>query len=141
MSTLLISRIVESAKLPVRATEGAAGYDLFAAAPTMVPAWSRQLVPTGLSITVPEGTYGRIAPRSGLAWKHCIDTGAGVVDSDYTGEVKILLVNNSGVDYLVQAGERVAQMIFECVITPRVIVVGEHIATERGNGAFGSTGL
>lgn len=73
------------------------------------------LVDTDISIAVPEGTYGRVAPRSGLAVKHGIDTGAGVIDADYRGPVKVLLFNLSETDFEVQVGDRIAQIIVERV--------------------------
>lgn len=90
---LLIKRLVPSAQLPTRGSPLAAGYDLYASSASVVPAGGKALVSTGLSIAVPEGTYGRVAPRSGLASKWSIHTGAGVVDADYRGEVFVLLFN------------------------------------------------
>ena len=78
-----------------------------------VPARGKALVGTGLAFGIPEGNYGRIAPRSGLAAKFCIDVGAGVIDSDYRGEVKVLLFNYSDVAFDFKEGDRVAQMIIE----------------------------
>ena len=80
---------------------------------TTVPARGKALVATGLAMQIPSGNYGRIAPRSGLAWKHMIDVGAGVIDSDYRGEVKVLLFNLSNVDFEVKDGDRIAQLIVE----------------------------
>lgn len=83
---------------------------------------------------------GRVAPRSGLAAKHFIDTGAGVIDSDYRGQVKVLLFNHSEQDFAVQEGDRVAQLIIERIYTPEVVVVEELEESIRGAGGFGSTG-
>jgi dUTP pyrophosphatase len=94
-----VKRLSEFAQLPKRGSAGAAGYDLFAAHDCVVPAKGKFLVPTDLSIALPEGTYGRVAPRSGLAVKHFIDTGAGVVDCDYRGPLGVVLFNFSDVDY------------------------------------------
>lgn len=88
----------------------------------------------------PEGTYGRIAPRSGLASKHFIDTGAGVIDADYRGEVKVLLFNHAEVDFQVKPGDRVAQLVLERIYTPEVIEVSDLAESVRGAGGFGSTG-
>ncbi|KAK1402750.1 hypothetical protein POM88_002355 [Heracleum sosnowskyi] len=88
-----------------------AGYDLSSASEIKVPARGKALVPTDLIIAVPEGTYARIAPRSGLAWKHSIDVGAGVIDADYRGPVGVILFNYSDVDFEVKAGDRIAQLI------------------------------
>ena len=83
---------------------------------------------------------GRIAPRSGLAVKHFIDTGAGVIDSDYRGEVKVLLFNHSEVDFDIKEGDRIAQLVIERIYTPEVVVVEELEKSVRGVGGFGSTG-
>ncbi len=86
------------------------------------------------------GTDGRVAPRSGLASKHFIDTGAGVIDSDYRGQVKVLLFNHAETDFEVKEGDRVAQLIIERIYTPEVVVVEELEESVRGAGGFGSTG-
>ena len=88
-------RCSESARLPVRGSRLAAGYDLMSAYDTIVPARGKQLVKTDLEMAIPEGCYGRIAPRSGLAWKNFIDTGAGVIDADYRGNVGVCLLYTS----------------------------------------------
>src|SRR3954464_7327535 len=82
---LLAYRLSPGAILPSRGSSGAAGYDLSSAKDVLIPARGKGLCPTDLSIALPEGTYGRVAPRSGLAWKNSIDTGAGVIDADYRG--------------------------------------------------------
>lgn len=87
----------------------------YSAQNTVIPAHGRALVDTDISIAVPAGTYGRIAPRSGLAVKNFIDVGAGVIDADYRGQVKILLFNHADVDFEVKEGDRVAQLILERV--------------------------
>lgn len=138
---LYVKRLSSTATLPVRASSGAAGYDLASAQDTVVPAHGKQLVSTGLAITVPAGTYGRIAPRSGLAWKHFIDVGAGVCDGDYTGEVSVLLFNHSAKDFHVAVGDRVAQLILETIAVADVVEVPDLPATQRGAGGFGSTGI
>lgn len=83
---------------------------------------------------------GRIAPRSGLASKHFIDTGAGVIDADYRGQVKVLLFNHAEEDFQIQEGDRVAQLIIERIYTPEVVEVAELEESVRGAGGFGSTG-
>jgi dUTP pyrophosphatase len=90
-------------------------------------------------MTVPRGTYGRIAPRSGLAVKG-IDVGAGVVDRDYVGLVKVLLINNSAAAFAVNTGDRIAQLVLEQIATPPAIVVSKLDHTTRSDGGFGSTG-
>ena len=112
---LQVKLLSETAKAPSRSSAFAAGYDVYSSKATTVPAWGKALVDTDISIAVPVGTYGRIAPRSGLASKHSIDTGAGVIDADYRGPVKVLLFNLSNTDFKVEAGDRVAQLIVERV--------------------------
>lgn len=94
----------------------------------------------GLSSDPPFSPDGRIAPRSGLASKHFIDTGAGVIDADYRGQVKILLFNHSETDFPVSEGDRVAQLVLERIYTPDVVEVAELEDSVRGAGGFGSTG-
>lgn len=138
---LLVVRLVPHATLPFRASVNAAGYDLHACDSVTVPAGQWAVVPTGLAVRVPEGTYGRIAPRSGLAVKHGVDVLAGVVDADYTGEVKIVVMNHGRQDIAFSAGDRVAQLVLERIELPRVVEVTQLPATMRGEGGFGSTNL
>ncbi|KAM0788930.1 Deoxyuridine 5'-triphosphate nucleotidohydrolase [Microbotryomycetes sp. NB124-2] len=140
VSSFLVQRTTEKARLPTRGSALAAGYDLYSAEAKVVPARGKALISTGLSIAVPEGTYGRVAPRSGLASKFMIDTGAGVIDADYRGIVHVLLFNLSDKDYEVTEGDRVAQLILEKIETPEVTEVESLSETVRGAGGFGSTG-
>jgi len=91
---LLVELKEEGARLPRRQTEESAGYDLSAGKDYKIPPGERLLVSTGLRIVMPSGCYGRVAPRSSLAWKHAVDVGAGVIDADYRGTVHVLLINN-----------------------------------------------
>lgn len=129
-----------SAIVPKRATSGSAGMDLSASENTTIPANKWKAVGTGISIKVPNDCYARIAPRSGLAFKNGLDVFAGVVDSDYTGEVKVILMNNNTEDFQVNIGDRIAQIIFEKIYVENFVVVDELDATQRGAGGFGSTG-
>ncbi|KAL0847321.1 hypothetical protein Bca101_020567 [Brassica carinata] len=135
-----VKKLSEKAVLPTRGSPLSAGYDLSSAVDSKVPARGKALIPTDLSVAVPEGTYARIAPRSGLAWKHSIDVGAGVIDADYRGPVGVILFNHSDVDFEVKVGDRIAQMIIEKIVTPQVMEVEDLDATVRGEGGFGSTG-
>ncbi|RDL36741.1 putative dUTP pyrophosphatase [Venustampulla echinocandica] len=137
---LLIQKLSDKARLPTRGSAFAAGYDIYAAKDTVVPARGKVLVDTDISMAVPAGTYGRIAPRSGLASKHMIDTGAGVIDADYRGQVKVLLFNHSEKDFEVKEGDRVAQLVLERIYTPEVVEVEKLEESVRGAGGFGSTG-
>ena len=136
-----VKKLSENATLPVRGSAGAAGYDLASAEDTVIPARGKGIVKTDLSIAAPPGTYARIAPRSGLAVKKFIDTGAGVVDEDYRGAVGVVLFNHGDEDFEVKKGDRVAQMILERIMTPQVVEVESLDDTTRGAGGYGSTGV
>lgn len=129
------------AKVPTRATEFSAGLDLSSIEDTVVPANKWIAIPTGISIQIPKDCYARVAPRSGLAFKHGIQVGAGVVDSDYTGEIKVILFNHGSSDFEVKKGDRIAQLIFEKIYNEYFIEVEELDDTVRGDGGFGSTGV
>lgn len=136
-------KLRDGAILPVRGSAFAAGYDLSACEGTSIPKGGRGIVKTGLTIAIPMGTYARIAPRSGLAVKKGIQVGAGVVDYDYRGEVGVVLFNHGDEDFVVNSGDRVAQLILEKIETPEVeeIATVEDLgSTERGAGGYGSTG-
>ncbi|XP_052191120.1 deoxyuridine 5'-triphosphate nucleotidohydrolase [Diospyros lotus] len=136
-----VKKLSEKAILPSRASPLSAGYDLSSAAEVRVPARGKAFVPTDLSIAIPEGTYARIAPRSGLAWKNSIDVGAGVIDADYRGPVGVILFNHSDSEFEVKEGDRIAQLIIEVIVTPDVAEVADLDETTRGAGGFGSTGV
>lgn len=127
--------------MPVRGSEGAAGFDLASAYDVVIPAGGKGLVKTDLAIAIPMNTYARIAPRSGLAVKKFIDTGAGVVDYDYRGNVGVVLFNHGAEDFEVKRGDRVAQLILERISMAPCVEVQELDATTRGVGGFGSTGV
>ncbi|KAI4388430.1 hypothetical protein MLD38_000756 [Melastoma candidum] len=141
VGSLKVKKLSENAVLPSRGSPLAAGYDLSSAVETKVTARGKALIPTDLSIAIPEGTYARIAPRSGLALKHSIDVGAGVIDGDYRGPVGIILFNHSDIDFEVKPGDRIAQLILEKIMTPDVLEVEDLDETLRGEGGFGSTGV
>ena len=139
---LQVRKLALTARLPVKGSSFAAGYDLHASAAEIVPANGKALISTGLAFSIPHGNYGRIAPRSGLAVKNFIDVGAGVIDSDYRGEVKVLLFNLSkDTDFQVNAGDRIAQMIIEKYTLTELVEVDTLSETVRGEGGFGSTGV
>lgn len=138
---LAIKILSENAKPPTKGSKLSAGYDLYSAEDAVVPSKGKMLVSTDLSIRVPHGTYGRIAPRSGLAAKSFIDVGAGVIDRDYSGIVKILLFNFNDQDFYVKKGDRIAQLILEKIEECEIKIVDELDITERGEGGFGSTGI
>ncbi|XP_066262534.1 deoxyuridine 5'-triphosphate nucleotidohydrolase [Euwallacea similis] len=137
---LKYTKVIPEAFPPTKGSEKAAGYDLKSAVNVVVPARGKYLVDTGLKIELPEGCYGRIAPRSGLAVKNFIDVGAGVVDEDYRGVLKVVLFNHSDTNFEVKKGDRVAQLICEKIYYPQLEEVEELTQTQRGEGGFGSTG-
>jgi dUTP pyrophosphatase len=141
LMSLLVKKLSPEAVIPHRSTSGSVGYDLSSIEDITIPSGSRSLVRTGLSMVIPVNHYGRIAPRSGLAYKFMIDIGAGVIDSDYRGEVCVLMINSSSQDFQVTRGMRVAQLIIERASTPDVIEVDDLDNTDRSEGGFGSTGL
>jgi dUTP pyrophosphatase len=134
-------RLHPAARLPSRGSAGAAGLDLFSVEEVMLEAGGgRATVRTGLAVALPRGFYGRIAPRSGLAVRHGLDVLAGVIDSDYRGEIVCALVNHGSESLTLAAGQRVAQLIVEAIITPDAAWVDALDETARGAGGFGSTG-
>ena len=137
---LRVQYVRDNAVLPVRGTSGAAGYDISSASNCVIPAHGKGTVETGLAVSLPPGTYARIAPRSGLAYQHFIDVGPDVVDSDFRCEIKVILFNHSVEDFPVQAGDWIAQLILERIDTPPVRKVAVLEDTNRGSDGFGSTG-
>ena len=131
--------LAPGAIMPTRGTDGAAGYDLYAIEDVTINCFQFIPVSTGVSMAIPTGHYGRIAPRSGLSVKHGVMVGAGVIDSDYRGEIKVALATLNGV-YEFKKGDRIAQIIIEPVVTPELVQVDSLDDSERGDGGFGSTG-
>ncbi|CCV09712.1 dUTP diphosphatase [Mesorhizobium sp. STM 4661] len=136
----------EGLPLPAYESAGAAGMDLRAAVPDdrplLILPGKRALVPTGLILEIPEGVEGQVRPRSGLAFKHgltCLNT-PGTIDSDYRGEVKVLLINLGDEDFAVTRGMRIAQIVFASVMQATVEERTLAGGTARGSGGFGSTG-
>lgn len=138
---LYIKKLSDKARAPQRASDCAAGYDIFSACNTIVPAKGKTIVATDISLAIPYGCYGRVAPRSGLAVKHFIDVGAGVIDSDYRGPLGVVLFNFSEVDFAIREGDRIAQLVIERIAMPEVVEVEDLDNTERGGNGFGSTGI
>jgi dUTP pyrophosphatase len=137
---LKVVRYSDDATLPRRAHPEDAGWDLASAESLEIPAGEWRLVNTGIGITVPPGTYGRIAPRSGMSMKGIV-VNAGVVDRSYTGLVKVLLHNLSHQPFAVAKGDRVAQLVLERIAADAELVeVTTLEQSERGDGGFGSTG-
>jgi dUTP pyrophosphatase len=139
-----VVRLDPDLPLPRYAKPGDAGVDLTASEDTVLePAGGRALVPTGLAVAIPRGYAGFIQPRSGLALKHgvtCLNT-PGLIDADYRGELKVLLVNTDPSEaFRVTRGERIAQLVIQAVEHVEFLEVDELGTTERGEGGFGHTG-
>lgn len=131
--------------LPSYQTDGSSGMDLYAAVdePVLVKPLQRVIIPTGIAIELPDGFEAQIRPRSGLALKHGITilNSPGTIDEDYRGEIKIILINLGMEDFLVNRGDRIAQLILSKVYRANVVEVGELNKTKRNDGGFGHTGL
>lgn len=130
----------EKSIIPSHGTQFAAGYDIYAYSDIVIPPWSSALIGTGVKMVIPTGMYGRIAARSGLSVKKNIDVGAGIIDSDYRGEIKVLLRNQSDNEVVISYGTACAQLIIQKYESLPVVKVNEiDNKTERGDGGFGST--
>jgi len=143
MATFRVALNHPNALVPTRADPGAAGYDLYASITTAIPARGRAIVPTGVRLEMPPtGYYGRVAPRSGTTVKLGLDVGAGVIDASYRGDIGVVMFNHTDADVVLEQGDRIAQLIFECITTPTLTLVlpSELGSTDRGEGGFGSTG-
>lgn len=140
LDKLAFKKLDEQAILPTRGSQFAAGLDLYASRDVTIPARGFVGVSTGLATAIPLGYYGRIAPRSGIAAKFGINTLAGVIDSDYRGELICVLGNHSDQDFEIKTGDRIAQFVIESIISPQPEFVNELPETSRGEHGFGSTG-
>jgi deoxyuridine 5'-triphosphate nucleotidohydrolase len=140
MTTLLVNRLTTTSKLPYKKYESDAGFDLSCDENFEIKPWDKTLVNTGISFTVPEGTYGQIAPRSSVSMKG-VFVNAGVIDRTYTGEVRILLFNMTNKIMKFTQGDRIAQLIIKKIDNPKVMEYDIPLNnTERGSNGFGSTG-
>lgn len=139
---VLIQRVHKNAKVPKYATPGSAGMDLHCVEDFVLPAMTRMLIPTGLKMAIPAGYEGQVRPRSSLSLKHGVTVlnSPGTIDSDYRGEVGVILANLSDSDFTAKVGDRIAQIVFakvEQLDTAQTLVLP---TTSRGGGGFGSTG-
>jgi len=132
----------EGLPLPAYATSGAAGMDVVSAEDVVITPGARHAVATGLAVAIPQGFEIQVRPRSGLALKHgiTVPNTPGTIDSDYRGELKIILINLGNEAFAVQRGDRVAQLVLAPVVQAAWDEVTELDATDRGAGGFGSTG-
>jgi deoxyuridine 5'-triphosphate nucleotidohydrolase len=150
MQKVNIKLIHSQAKLPTRMTAGSAGYDLYSVEDLEIPPSQcdhggfvqigRALIPTGLILELKPGTVGRVGARSGLSVKSNIETGAGWIDSDYRGELKVEIKNLSSRPYHVRRGDRIAQLVILSLADVQVEAVDQVDDTSRNSGGFGSTG-
>lgn len=137
---LKFKKLSQDAIIPSRAEDGSAGYDLFATETFVLPPKTRVLVKTNIAAEIPDGYYGRIAGKSGLAYKFGIDILGGVIDKSYRGDIGVILLNTDDAPFGVNKGKAIAQLIIEkCAYLP-VEEVEELSSTDRGDGGYGSTG-
>lgn len=137
---LNFKRLDPRATLPARGSVAAAGLDIFSIEDLTIQPKQRALARTGLAVAIPEGYYGRVAPRSGLATKKGLDTLAGVIDADYRGEIGCLLYNSGDAPVHLPAQSKICQLLIEKIITPTAVWADDLDDTDRGGGGFGSTG-
>jgi dUTP pyrophosphatase len=135
-----VVRLSEHAYLPTRGSSKAAGLDVYTPISGTVPAHQRLLVPLDIALCLPPNTYGHILPRSGLAVKHGIHVGAGVIDEDYRGNVGVLLMNLSDVPFVFSKGDRIAQLVVKPYASVDVVEVNELDQSDRGQQGYGSSG-
>jgi len=139
LDVLRFKQLDSKAVLPARGSALAAGLDLCSIEDVELQPKQRAVVPTGLAVAIPPGFYGRVAPRSGLAAKNGLDVLAGVIDSDYRGEIRCVLYNTGDEVIELPAGSKICQLIVEQIITPEAAWVNDLDSTARGAGGFGST--
>ena len=128
------------ATIPTRATVGSAGMDLYACQNTTILPGNEGIIKTDLQVQLPEFCYGRIAPRSGLAWTHCIDVLGGVIDPDFRGNLTVMLFNHGITPCVINRGDRIAQLICEKFLSPIIVEDNYLTPTARGKAGFGSSG-
>ena len=138
---LQVKRLTAEAKIPTKGSKKAAGHDLYAQEGTTIPAKGQGIIGTGIVISLPPNTYRRIAPRSRLALKHCLAVNAGVIDANYTVEIKVILVNLGTKEYEIHKGDKIAQLIVERIASEEAILVENLETTARGTRGFGSSDM
>tara|TARA_R110000787_G_scaffold91922_1_gene193646 strand:- start:233 stop:661 length:429 start_codon:yes stop_codon:yes gene_type:complete len=134
-------KLLDVASVPTRAHEHDAGWDLYSSELAFVISSKRKVVSTAISLVIPDGYVGLIWPRSGLAAKKGIDVFAGVIDSGYRGEIKVCLYNSSGVNFEINKGDRIAQIIFHKIPQTEMLEVDSLGDSIRGDSGFGSSGV
>ena len=142
---IYVQKTSEKTAFPSYMTPGSSGLDLRASIeePMTLEPFERKLIPTGLKLAIPQGYEGQVRPRSGLALKHGITTlnSPGTIDSDYRGEVKVLLSNLGSAPVVINSGDRIAQLVIAPVVQAELEEVDELDDTSRGEGGFGHTGV
>jgi len=139
---LIVKKLDSRATLPRKGSDFAAGYDLYALEEVMLNPGEQKLYKTGISMAIPTGYYGRIAPRSGLAYRYSINVHAGVIDSDYRGDIGVILINHSKNLCVITVGTAIAQIIIEACYSPNVRVLEDDEdlpESVRNTGGYGST--
>lgn len=141
--TVAFKRLVDEAVLPAYAHPGDAGMDLCSVQSLVIPPGGRALVPTGLAMALPSGYEAQVRPRSGLALKRGVTVlnTPGTIDEGYRGEVGVILANFGNTDFVVEKGDRIAQMVIAPVTRAEIVEVSQVDETDRGTGGFGSTGV
>ncbi len=149
MTSVKVKLLTDTAKAPTKATPGSAGLDLYADEDTLIQPYNNQnIIHTGVAFNIPKGWCGQIWPRSGMDVKNrvsarlapCVDRGAGLIDSDYRGEILVLLINRGAVQYAIKRGDRIAQILIARYLDTEIEVIDEFDETERGENGFGSSG-
>ncbi len=140
---LKIKKLNQEALIPSYQTKEAAGFDLHSVDEVVIKKGERKLISTGLAFEIEKGYEIQIRPRSGLAFKHGVSVlnSPGTIDSDYRGEIKVLLINLGNEDFEIKKGDRIAQAVIAPVVQAKILEVDELSSTERGSGGFGSTGV
>lgn len=137
--SLNIVKLYDCVKIPIRGSAESAGADIFCPRDELLEPFKQTLIKTGLSVQVPQGHYGRIAPRSSLALKENLWINAGVIDRDFTGEVGVIIMNMNQTNFLLKKDTRFCQLICERISIPNIRIVSALPRTERSDGGFGST--
>ena len=139
-TTFKVKLIHPDASVPTKADPGSAGYDVSSCEKVVIEPRTRKLVSTGITAEINKNFYLRVAPRSGLSVLG-VDIGAGVIDSSYRGEIKVLVINNNVVEHVFMPGTRIAQLILERCSNAEIEVSSDLSSTSRGDSGFGSTGI
>lgn len=138
---LKIRKIVPDAKVPAYAIKGDAGMDIFSSEDNLVKIGELKAISTGIAMEIPDGYVGLVWDKSGIALKNGIKTMGGVIDSSYRGEVKVIIKNLSDIDFKIEKGQKVAQMLIQKIEVPEIEIVEDLSFTDREGGGFGHTGL